>query len=69
MTATNTLAYGNPQILRMNMLELATLVCLNEFVATIVEVHGPQYLRAPNNSDIARLLALGICILAIVKLQ
>jgi hypothetical protein len=43
----------------MRVGENTALECLRKFVVAIVEVFGPEYLRLPNEHDIARLLAIG----------
>ena len=39
--------------------ESTIIESLKRFVAAIVEVFGDEYLRSPNEDDIARLLAIG----------
>jgi hypothetical protein len=39
--------------------ESTTLESLRRFVKAVIEVFGDEYLRSPNENDIARLLALG----------
>jgi hypothetical protein len=56
------LAYGVPadyvdEYLRIG--ESTTIKSLRKFVRAVCEVFGPEYLRPPNESDTARLLAIG----------
>jgi hypothetical protein len=56
------LTYGVPtdatdEYLRIG--ESTTLESLRRFVKAVIEVFGDEYLRSPNENDIARLLALG----------
>ena len=39
--------------------ESTTIQCLKKFVRAVNEVFGKEYLRSPNNQDIARLLQVG----------
>src|SRR4051812_4311661 len=59
-TAMRMLAYGQladstDEYIRIS--ESTVLCCLRQFVKTVVDV-GPQYLRAPNVTDISRLSLL-----------
>jgi hypothetical protein len=38
--------------------ESTGLQCLRKFIVAVVEVFGPEYLRLPNEQDIAKLLAV-----------
>lgn len=56
------LAYGVPadaldEYIRIG--ESTTLEALRKFVAAVVEVFGPEYMRKPNEQDTARLLTIG----------
>ncbi|XP_038678403.1 uncharacterized protein LOC119979851 [Tripterygium wilfordii] len=56
------LAYGQPtdsvdEYIRIG--ESTVIQCLHHFVATVVDVYGYHYLRAPNSNDIARLFSFG----------
>ncbi|KAG5554014.1 hypothetical protein RHGRI_011773 [Rhododendron griersonianum] len=39
--------------------ESTTLKCLRKFAKAIIAIFSDEYLRSPNNNDIARLLAIG----------
>ncbi|XP_030936345.1 uncharacterized protein LOC115961509 [Quercus lobata] len=39
--------------------ETTTIKCLKKFVKAVVSIFSEEYLRSPNNNDIARLLAVG----------
>ncbi|XP_050258839.1 uncharacterized protein LOC126703810 [Quercus robur] len=39
--------------------ESTTIECLKKFVEAIVDIYPTEYLRSPNNNDIARLLRVG----------
>ncbi|XP_038707252.1 uncharacterized protein LOC120002560 [Tripterygium wilfordii] len=61
-TAMCMLAYGQPadsidEYIRIG--ESIVIQCLRHFIATVVDVYGDHYLRAPNSNDIARLLSFG----------
>jgi hypothetical protein len=56
------LAYGVPadaldEYIRIG--ESTALEALRKFVAAVVEVFGPEYMRKPNEQDTARLLTIG----------
>ncbi|KAL6205172.1 hypothetical protein ACLB2K_022434 [Fragaria x ananassa] len=56
------LAYGTSadqvdEYLRIG--ESTAIVSLKRFVKAVVEIFGDEYLRSPNNDDIARLLTMG----------
>jgi hypothetical protein len=56
------LAYGSPadsvdDYVRIG--ESTTLECLDRFVMGVCTIFGDQYMRRPNNEDIARLLQIG----------
>ncbi|XP_058223075.1 uncharacterized protein LOC131332791 [Rhododendron vialii] len=61
-TAIRLLAYGIAadaidEYLRIG--ESTTLKCLRKFAKAIIEIFSDEYLRSPNNNDIARVLAIG----------
>jgi hypothetical protein len=56
------IAYGVPAYAMddyVHVDESTALKCLRRFVVVVVEVFEPQYLRLPNEEDIAKLLAIG----------
>ncbi|XP_052172115.1 uncharacterized protein LOC127788034 [Diospyros lotus] len=60
-TALRMLAYGSPadavdEYVRIG--ESTSIESLKKFMKIVVEVFGEQYLRRPNNSDIARLMSV-----------
>ena len=60
-TALCMLAYGVPaDYINYNlaMAEITSIFYVKQFAMTIVEVFGPQYLRAPNAQDTQRLLEM-----------
>jgi hypothetical protein len=44
----------------MYVLESTTLESLRRFVKDVIEVFGDEYLRSPNENDIAQLLVFGV---------
>ncbi|CAK8543660.1 unnamed protein product [Lathyrus sativus] len=60
-TALRILAYGSPvdsvdDYVRIG--ESTTLECLDRFIIGVCTIFGAQYMRRPNNEDIARLLQI-----------
>ena len=56
------LAYGVPTDATneyVKIRESTTIESLKKFCRTVVEIFSHQYLRRPNNNDIARLLQIG----------
>jgi hypothetical protein len=56
------IAYGVPAYAMddyVHVDESTALKCLRRFVVVVIEVFEPQYLRLPNEEDIAKLLAIG----------